>query len=166
MDSWCWYPTQIPLLSSTAGQYCPPSAVKVLVAQLCPTLCDPMDCSPPGSSVHGILQTRILEWVAFPLLQRIFLTQASNPGLLHCRFFPVWATKDSTGRKWLTAGSILAEMSWAKRGPPFSGHGSLLSLKPRPTTDMHGLQKPRPWLHAGPALRYHPCPTPSKLVVG
>ena len=32
----------------------------------CPTLCDPMDCSPSGSSVHGILQTRILEWVAFP----------------------------------------------------------------------------------------------------
>ena len=38
--------------------------VKVLAAQLCLTLCDPMDCSPPGSSVHGILQTRILEWVA------------------------------------------------------------------------------------------------------
>ena len=38
--------------------------VKVLVAQLCPTLCDPMDCSPPGSSVHGILQARILEWIA------------------------------------------------------------------------------------------------------
>ena len=35
-----------------------------LVAQLCPTVCDPMDCSPPGSSVHGILQARILEWVA------------------------------------------------------------------------------------------------------
>ena len=35
-----------------------------LVAQLCPTLCDPMDCSPPGSSVHGILQARVLEWVA------------------------------------------------------------------------------------------------------
>ena len=32
--------------------------------QLCPTLCDPMDCSPPGSSVHGILQARTLEWVA------------------------------------------------------------------------------------------------------
>ena len=31
---------------------------------LCPTLCDPVDCSPPGSSVHGILQARILEWVA------------------------------------------------------------------------------------------------------
>jgi len=33
-------------------------------ALLCPTLCDPMDCSPPGSSVHGISQARILEWVA------------------------------------------------------------------------------------------------------
>ena len=33
-------------------------------AQSCLTLCDPMDCSPPGSSVHGILQARILEWVA------------------------------------------------------------------------------------------------------
>ena len=38
--------------------------VKVLVAQSCPTLCGPMDCSPPGSSVHGILQARRLEWVA------------------------------------------------------------------------------------------------------
>ena len=35
-------------------------------AQSCPTLCDPMDCSLPGSSVHGILQARILEWVATP----------------------------------------------------------------------------------------------------
>ena len=34
------------------------------VAQLCPTLCDPVDCSLPGSSVHGILQARVLEWVA------------------------------------------------------------------------------------------------------
>ena len=36
------------------------------VAQTCPTLCDPMDGSPPDSSVHGILQARILEWVAMP----------------------------------------------------------------------------------------------------
>ena len=40
--------------------------VKVSVTQSCLTLCDPMNCSPPGSSVHGILQARILEWVAFP----------------------------------------------------------------------------------------------------
>ena len=38
--------------------------VKVLVAQSCPTLCDSMDCHPPGSSVHGILHARIPEWVA------------------------------------------------------------------------------------------------------
>ena len=38
--------------------------VLVLVAQSCLTLCDPMDCSPPGSSVHEISQGRILEWVA------------------------------------------------------------------------------------------------------
>ena len=40
--------------------------VKVLVAQSCLTLCDPMDCSWPGPSVHGILQARILEWAAMP----------------------------------------------------------------------------------------------------
>ena len=34
--------------------------------QLCPTLCDPVDCSLPGSSVHGILQAKILEWVPYP----------------------------------------------------------------------------------------------------
>ena len=51
------------------------------VSQLCPTLCDPIDYT-----VHGILQARILEWVAFPfLLQRIFPTQGSHPGLLNCR---------------------------------------------------------------------------------
>ena len=38
--------------------------VLCLLAQWCPTLCSPMDCSLPGSSVHGFLQTRILEWVA------------------------------------------------------------------------------------------------------
>ena len=41
-----------------------PSVCACLVTQSCPTLCDPMDCSPPGSSVHGILQARKLEWVA------------------------------------------------------------------------------------------------------
>ena len=40
--------------------------VKVLVAQLCPILYESMDCSPPISSVHGILQTKMLEWVAIP----------------------------------------------------------------------------------------------------
>ena len=58
-------------------------------AQLGLTLCDPMDCSPPGSPVYRISQVRIPEWVAIHfLLQGIFLTQGSNPSLLcllHCR---------------------------------------------------------------------------------
>ena len=40
--------------------------VKVLVTQLCLILCNPVDCSPSGSSVHGVLQARMLEWVAMP----------------------------------------------------------------------------------------------------
>ena len=49
-----------------------------------------MDCSLPGSSVCGLLQARILEWVAISLLQGIFLIQESNPGLLHCRQVLYW----------------------------------------------------------------------------
>ena len=48
--------------SITESLYC--MKVKVLVAQLCLTLCDPVDCSLPGSCVHRISQARILEWVA------------------------------------------------------------------------------------------------------
>ena len=58
--------------------------VKVLVTQLCPALCDLMGCSPPGSSLRGILQARILEWVAI-LFSGIFPSWGSNLGLLHCR---------------------------------------------------------------------------------
>ena len=51
--------------SPTWDRTCAPAVeVCVLLAQLYPTLCDPVDCSPPDSSVHGIFQTRILEWVA------------------------------------------------------------------------------------------------------
>ena len=58
-----------------------PEKVNVKVAQSCPTLCDPMDYTD-----HGILQARILEWVAYPFLQQMVLTQESNWGLLHCRW--------------------------------------------------------------------------------
>ena len=56
-----------------------------LVAQSCPTLCDPMDCSPPGSSVHGDLPGKNTGVGCHALLQEIFPTQGSNPGLPHCR---------------------------------------------------------------------------------
>ena len=57
----------------------------MLVAQLCLTLCDPMDCSPPGFSVHRILQARILEWVVISFSRGIFPIQEQNPSLLHSR---------------------------------------------------------------------------------
>ena len=58
------------------------------VAQLCPTLCDPMDCGLPGSSVHGILQARVLEWVA--ILGSIYLgnTELGVPGKISTWGFP------------------------------------------------------------------------------
>ena len=56
--------------------------MKVLVAHLYLTLCDPIDCSLPGSSVHGILQARIPESSCYFLLQGIFPTQGSNLCLL------------------------------------------------------------------------------------
>ena len=59
--------------------------VCVLITQSCLTLCDPMDYSPPGSSVHGILQARILELVAMSFSSGSSLTQGLNLGLLHCR---------------------------------------------------------------------------------
>ena len=62
------------------------------VVQSCPTLRYFMDCSLQGSSVHGIFQVRILEWVSISssrgssLLQGILPTQRLNPGILHCRW--------------------------------------------------------------------------------
>ena len=60
-------------------------AMKVLLAQSCPTLCDPMDCSPPGSSLCEDLPDKNTEVGCHSLLQGIFPTQGSNPGLLYCR---------------------------------------------------------------------------------
>ena len=66
----------------------------MLVTQACQTLCNPMNCSLPGSSVHGILQARILEWVVIP-----FFRGSSWPrnwswvSHIAGRFFTIWATR-------------------------------------------------------------------------
>ena len=66
------------------------------VTQLCLTLCDPMDCSPPGSLVHGIFQAWILEWVAIP-----FSRGSSRPrdrtqvSRIVSRRLTVWATREA-----------------------------------------------------------------------
>ena len=70
--------------------------MKGKLAQSCPTLCDPMNCSSPGSFVHGILQARILEWVAVPFSKGSSWprgrTQVSG---ITGRSFTVWATPEA-----------------------------------------------------------------------
>ena len=57
-----------------------------LVTQSCPTLCDPMDCSLPGTSVYGDSPGKNTGVGCHAFLQRIFPTQGLNPGLPHCRW--------------------------------------------------------------------------------
>ena len=69
------------------------------VAQLRPTLCNPMDCSLPGSSVHGILQARILEWAAISFSRGS--SQPRDGNGVSCivgRRFTIWATREA---QWL-----------------------------------------------------------------
>ena len=76
------------------------------VTQSCPTLCNPMDYSPPDSSVHGTLQARILGGYRF-LLLGIFQTQGSNPRLLHCRrILYHWATWEAQSSCYRPGNSI------------------------------------------------------------
>ena len=64
------------------------------VAQLCLTLCDPMDCSLPGFTVHGIFQARILEWVATAFSKRSSWPRDGNQvSHIAGKCFTLWATK-------------------------------------------------------------------------
>ena len=67
-----------------------------LVTQSCPTLCDPMDYSPPGSSVHGISQARILEWVAISISKGSSLPRDRTWVSFSGRFFANWATREAS----------------------------------------------------------------------
>ena len=67
-----------------------------LVPQLCPTLCNPRGDSPPGSSVHGILQARILEWVATPFSRgSSWPKNRTEVSCIAGRFFTIWATRET-----------------------------------------------------------------------
>ena len=80
-----------PLLTSESACFC------ALLLQLCLTLCNPKDCKPPGSSVHGVLQARILGWVSMPfsrgssqLRDQIHIPCISS--IIGAFFFAHWAT--------------------------------------------------------------------------
>ena len=106
------------------------------------TLCDPMDCSPPGSSVHGILQTRILEWIAIPFSRgssqprdrtQVSCLQANSlpsepPGTLHCIYHKsnskrACAKKEEThvSKKWIWICLVYREpgYKWCLQGSVF-----------------------------------------------
>ena len=109
------------------------SSVLCWVSQSCPTLSDPMDCSPPGTSVHGSLQARILEWVAMPSSrgssQPRDQTQISRTA---GKFFTVWATKEAHKRcssQVFIVSNLLnhfvllqVQPSYTKQDAPFSMH--------------------------------------------
>ena len=72
------------------------SEVKVLVAQLCPTICNPMDCSLPGSSVHGILQAGTLEWVSISFSRgSSWLRDWMQVSCIARGFFITWAYREA-----------------------------------------------------------------------
>ena len=84
------------LQAGSQMQESPARRLCVLATKSYRILCHPMDCSPPGSSVHGILQARIVEWVVTPFSRGIFPTQGLNQ--LFCiagRFFTIWATREA-----------------------------------------------------------------------
>ena len=105
------------------------------VAQLCPTLCDPMDCSLPGFSVHGIFQAIVLEWAAIA-----FSRGSSRPrdwtrvSCIVNRHFTIWATRErrpskkkkpiiSTWMKKAFYSRLLQKPSWAFQ------HEEIISLR-------------------------------------
>ena len=93
-----------------------------LIAQSCPTLCDPLDYSPPGSSVHRNLPGKNIGVGCHAFLQGIFPTQGSNPDLPHCR-------------------QILYQLSFkGSQKDTYSPHGTEtenLKIRPKRATDFH-----------------------------
>ena len=107
----------------------------VAVTKSCLTLCDPMDCGPPGSSVHGILQARILEWVAFPFSRGS--SQPRDRTQVSCfagRFFTIWATREPS--------EVLGDVTIFPRMPRTWTHLELLPLQKK----MFYLNQPTPSL--------------------
>ena len=93
----------IPLRSSnlcSKSTFSKKCTLKILVAQSGLTLCDPMDCSIPGSSIHGILQARILELVAIPFSRgSSWPRDQTQVSCIEGRFFIIWATREAQWNK-------------------------------------------------------------------
>ena len=94
-----------------------------MCARSCPTLCNPMDCRIPGSSLHGILQAKILEWVAFSFSRRS--SQPRDRTWVSCmtgRFSTVWASRGA----WNKDTPLLLRLNEVMRMEPWSGRTRVL----------------------------------------
>ena len=98
-SSWCW--GRIPWWLGWTTQ----DNVHAQLLQLCPTLCDPVDRSPPGSFVHGILQARIFEWVAMSSSRgSLWPGDRTHDSCFSCiagRFFTHWITWEAHAGQWV-----------------------------------------------------------------
>ena len=72
------------------------------------SICDPMDCSPPGSSVHGILQARILEWVVISSSRASFPRDQTWVSYIVGRFLPIWTSREAPWASLFTSLSLSA----------------------------------------------------------
>ena len=95
----------------------PKPKVKVKAAQSCPTLCELVDCGPPGSSVHGFLQARTLEWVDIPFSRgsswpRAWTSVSSIAG----RFFTTWTTREAKCPNKSYLGKTHGFLKWCLHG--------------------------------------------------
>ena len=158
-------PTQTPARLQTPSQLSHASSRNTLssseseseVTQLCPTLCDRIDCSLPGSSVHGIFQAIVLEWAAIS-----FSRGSSRPrdrtrvSCIVDRHFTIWATREESSSQ--TSQPPLPAHRWNRPfqrvNPPPQDHTAIL---PHPqATHTSGGRRPlySPWASS----RLHTCP--------
>ena len=102
---WGWYCGNVAIfISYVCWSYCDYVGEKkkwiLIVAQSCPTLCDPEECSLSGSSVHGILQSRISEWVAIPFSKVSSWTRDQiQVSWIASRFFTIRVSKEAQHRR-------------------------------------------------------------------
>ena len=150
---------------------------KLLLTQSCLTLWDPMDCSLPASSVHGILQARILEWVAMSFSRgSSWLRDQTWVSCIAGRFFTIWATKETRfllrgisrmdwlGGKWESFGGPVVRTTQFHYQVPSQGIkippatcGMPPAHKKKDFLGGHAERHPRQGLHE---WRLHGCPPP------
>ena len=107
--TWLYLPLTFSRLDWRNVQICS-WAVKWSCSQSCPTLCDPIDCSVPGSSVHGIFQATVLEWIAISFSRGSSQPRAwTQVSRIVDRRFTVWATKEVLSLvKWKWSHSVVS----------------------------------------------------------